>query len=170
MEMPAKQTPAASSEIVKLIRKLRWIGLEETEQLENKLEHQAAIDTVVSIQSETDSCRSLRSHIRTGPSLCLRLGPSDGRRAQSSPATTLAAEPVQTTGAGHFVRIISASSRVLVQINVCPARSINRPEDPGNAIHKRIEMILRHSGIVRAANYNRGSLYFFEPGAAIERS
>jgi hypothetical protein len=55
MEMPAKQTPAASSEIVKLIRKLRWVGLEEkAEQLENQLEHQAATDTVVSIQSETD--------------------------------------------------------------------------------------------------------------------
>ena len=96
------------------------------------------------------------------------VGPSDGRRAQSSPATTLAAEPVQTTGAGHFVRIISASSRVLVQINVCPARSINRPQAPG--MQFTVEMILRHSGIVRAANYNRGSLYFFEPGAAIERS
>ena len=34
MEMPAKQTPAASSEMVKLIRKLRWVGLEEkAEQL-----------------------------------------------------------------------------------------------------------------------------------------
>ena len=55
MEMPARQTPAASSEIVKLIRKLRWVGLEEkAEQLENELEHQAAIDTVVSTQSETD--------------------------------------------------------------------------------------------------------------------
>ena len=55
MEMPAKQTPAASSEIVKLIRKLRWVGLEEkTEQLENELDHQAATDTVVSTQSETD--------------------------------------------------------------------------------------------------------------------
>jgi hypothetical protein len=40
MEMPAKQTPAASREIVKLIRKLRWVGLEEkAEQLENELEH-----------------------------------------------------------------------------------------------------------------------------------
>ena len=55
MEMPAKQKLAASSEIVKLIRKLRWVGLEEkAEQLENELEHQAAIDTVVSTQSETD--------------------------------------------------------------------------------------------------------------------
>jgi hypothetical protein len=56
MEMPAKQTPAASSEIVKLIRKLRWVGLEEkAEQLENQLEHRAVTtDTVVSIQNETD--------------------------------------------------------------------------------------------------------------------
>ena len=56
MEMPAKQTPAASSEIVKLIRKLRWVGLEEkAKQLENQLEHQTATtDTVVSIQNETD--------------------------------------------------------------------------------------------------------------------
>jgi hypothetical protein len=29
MEAPAKQTPTASSEIVMLIRKLRWAGLEE---------------------------------------------------------------------------------------------------------------------------------------------
>jgi hypothetical protein len=29
METPAKQTPTASSEIVMLIRKLRWAGLEE---------------------------------------------------------------------------------------------------------------------------------------------
>ena len=55
MEMPAKQTPAASSDIVKLIRKIRWVGWEETaEQLENELEHRAATDTVVSTQSETD--------------------------------------------------------------------------------------------------------------------
>jgi hypothetical protein len=55
MELPAKQTTAASSEIVKLIRKLRWVGLEEkAEQLENKLERQAVTDTVVSIQNETD--------------------------------------------------------------------------------------------------------------------
>ena len=55
MEMPAKQTPAASSEIVKLIRKLRWVGLEEkAEQLEKELEQQPATDTVLAIQSETD--------------------------------------------------------------------------------------------------------------------
>jgi hypothetical protein len=56
MEMPAKKTPASFSEIVKLIRKLRWIGLDEkAEQLEKELErHDAATDTVVSIQSETD--------------------------------------------------------------------------------------------------------------------
>ena len=29
MEMPAKQAPTASNEIVKVIRKLRWVGLEE---------------------------------------------------------------------------------------------------------------------------------------------
>ena len=29
MEMPVKQTDTASSEMVKLIRKLRWVGLEE---------------------------------------------------------------------------------------------------------------------------------------------
>ena len=34
MEMPAIQTPTASGEMVKLIRKLRWVGLEEkAEQL-----------------------------------------------------------------------------------------------------------------------------------------
>jgi hypothetical protein len=55
MEMPAKQTPAASSEIIKLIRKLRWMGLEEkAEQLEKELEQHALTGTVVSIQSETD--------------------------------------------------------------------------------------------------------------------
>ena len=55
MEMPAKQAPTASSEIVKLIRKLRWVGLEEkAQQLENELERHAVTDTVVSIQSETD--------------------------------------------------------------------------------------------------------------------
>ena len=44
-----------SSETVKLIRKLRWLGLEEkAEQSEDELEQQAATDTVVSIQSETD--------------------------------------------------------------------------------------------------------------------
>ena len=39
METPAKQTPTASSEIVMLVRKLRWAGLEEkAEQLEKELE------------------------------------------------------------------------------------------------------------------------------------
>ena len=51
----AKQAPTASSEIVKLIRKLRWVGLEErAEQLEKELEEHAVADTVVSIQYETD--------------------------------------------------------------------------------------------------------------------
>ena len=55
MEMPAKQTPAASSEIIKLIRKLRWVGLEEkAEELEKELEQQPATDTVLATQSETD--------------------------------------------------------------------------------------------------------------------
>jgi hypothetical protein len=55
MEMPAKQAPTASSEIVMLIRKLRWVGLEEkAEQLEKELEQRAVTDTVVSIQNETD--------------------------------------------------------------------------------------------------------------------
>ena len=55
MEMPAKQAPTASREIVMLIRKLRWVGLEEkAEQLEKELEQRAVTDTVVSIQNETD--------------------------------------------------------------------------------------------------------------------
>ena len=55
MEMLAKQTSAASGEMVKLIRKLRWVGLEEkAEQLEKKLEQQPATDTALAIQSETD--------------------------------------------------------------------------------------------------------------------
>jgi hypothetical protein len=55
METPTKQTPTASSETVKLIRKLRWVGLEErAEQLEKELEEHAVADTVVSIQYETD--------------------------------------------------------------------------------------------------------------------
>ena len=55
METPVKQTPAASSEIVKLVRKLRWVGLEEkAEQLEQELEQQPATDTVLATQSETD--------------------------------------------------------------------------------------------------------------------
>jgi hypothetical protein len=55
MEMPVKQSPIVSSEIVKLIRKLRWVGLEEkAEQLEKELEEHAVTDTVISVQSETD--------------------------------------------------------------------------------------------------------------------
>jgi hypothetical protein len=55
MEMPAKETPAATSEMVKLIRKLRWVGLEEkAEQLEKELEQQPVSDTVLATQSETD--------------------------------------------------------------------------------------------------------------------
>jgi hypothetical protein len=55
MEMPAKRAPIVSSEIVKLIGKLRWVGLEEkAEQLEKELEEHAVTDTVVSVQSETD--------------------------------------------------------------------------------------------------------------------
>jgi len=55
METVAKQAPTSSSEIAKLIRKLRWVGLEEkAEQLEKELEQRAGTDTVVSIQNETD--------------------------------------------------------------------------------------------------------------------
>jgi hypothetical protein len=55
METFAKQAPTPSSQIVKLIRKLRWVGLEEkAEQLEKKLEQHVVTDTVVSIQNETD--------------------------------------------------------------------------------------------------------------------
>jgi hypothetical protein len=55
MEMLTKRSPTASSELVKLIRKLRWVGLEEkAEQLEKELERHAAADTVVSTQNETD--------------------------------------------------------------------------------------------------------------------
>jgi hypothetical protein len=55
METPAKREPTASDEIVKLIRKLRWVGLEDkAQQLEDELERHAVTDTVVSIQSETD--------------------------------------------------------------------------------------------------------------------
>ena len=50
METPAEQTPADSSEIIKLIRKLRWVGLEErAEQLEKELEQQSVTEIVVSI-------------------------------------------------------------------------------------------------------------------------
>jgi hypothetical protein len=55
METAAKQTTTASGDIVKLIRKLRWIGLEEkAEQLEKELLQHAVTDTVVSVQNETD--------------------------------------------------------------------------------------------------------------------
>jgi len=55
METPAKQAPTASSEIVMLIRKLRWVGLDEkAKQLENELEQRPVADRVISIQDETD--------------------------------------------------------------------------------------------------------------------
>jgi hypothetical protein len=55
METLAKQASIASSEIVMLIRKLRWAGLEEkAEQLEKELDRHTVTDTVVSIQNETD--------------------------------------------------------------------------------------------------------------------
>jgi hypothetical protein len=55
METPGKQAPTASSETVMLIRKLRWVGLEEkAEQPETELEQRAVTDTVVSTQNETD--------------------------------------------------------------------------------------------------------------------
>ena len=55
METVAKQAPTPPGEIVKLIRKLRWVGLEEkAEQLEKELEQHAVADTVVSIQNEID--------------------------------------------------------------------------------------------------------------------
>jgi hypothetical protein len=55
MKAPAKQAPAASSEIAMLIRKLRWAGLDEkAKQLENELEQRPVTDTVVSIKDETD--------------------------------------------------------------------------------------------------------------------
>lgn len=48
METPAEH--AGSSEIIKLIRKLRWVGLEErAEQLEKELEQQSVTEIVVSI-------------------------------------------------------------------------------------------------------------------------
>jgi hypothetical protein len=50
-----KQTPTASGEIILLIRKLRWAGLEEkAQQLEKELEQSAVTDRVVPIQTETD--------------------------------------------------------------------------------------------------------------------
>jgi hypothetical protein len=53
METPAKQAPTASSEIVKLIRKLRWVGLEEKAELEQH----AVIDTVARYKMRrTNTC------------------------------------------------------------------------------------------------------------------
>ena len=78
METVVKQTPTSSSEIVKLIRKLRWVGLEEkAERLEKELEQHAVIDTVVSIQNESSAparravtrepfCPTLPRHLRHG--------------------------------------------------------------------------------------------------------
>ena len=55
METPTKQALTASSDMVKLIRKLRWAGLEErAELLERELEQHAVNDTVVLMQNETD--------------------------------------------------------------------------------------------------------------------
>jgi len=43
------------NETVKLIRKLRWVGLEErAERLEKQLEEHAASETVIATQSDTD--------------------------------------------------------------------------------------------------------------------
>jgi hypothetical protein len=54
METTAKQTPTAG-EIVMLIRKLRWAGLEDkAEQLEKELEQSAVTDGIVPIQNDTD--------------------------------------------------------------------------------------------------------------------
>ena len=53
--MVMEKVPTASSEIVMLIRKLRWVGLEEkAEQLEKELEQRAVSDRVVPIQNDTD--------------------------------------------------------------------------------------------------------------------
>jgi hypothetical protein len=55
MKMAAKRPTTASGEIVKLIRKLHWMGLEEkAEQLEKELPQHAVTDTAVSVQNETD--------------------------------------------------------------------------------------------------------------------
>ena len=55
METPAKQAPTASSEIVMLIRKLRWVGLDEkAEQLEKELDQRAVTERVIPIQNDTD--------------------------------------------------------------------------------------------------------------------
>jgi hypothetical protein len=56
MEEKGSWPTDASGEIVKLIHKLRWAGLEEkAERLEKELEQQRSVtDIVVSIQGETD--------------------------------------------------------------------------------------------------------------------
>jgi hypothetical protein len=55
METPAKQAPTACSDLVMLIGKLRWVGLEEkAEQLEKELEQCAVTDRVVPRQNDTD--------------------------------------------------------------------------------------------------------------------
>ena len=64
METPRKRQPSdtsarqrASNELVKLIRKLRWLGMEEEAQdLEDGLRrrHAAAADSVLATAAETD--------------------------------------------------------------------------------------------------------------------
>jgi hypothetical protein len=64
METPRKGPPSdssarrrASNELVKLIRKLRWLGMEEEAQdLEDELRrrHAAAADSVLATAAETD--------------------------------------------------------------------------------------------------------------------
>src|SRR5262249_25545554 len=64
MEMPAKQRTPESSEIVKLIRKSRWAGLEEkAEHLEKELEQRTVTDTVVSIQNGAAFATSQGAHV-----------------------------------------------------------------------------------------------------------
>jgi hypothetical protein len=53
----AVDTPPASSELIKLVRKLRWIGLEEeARHVEEQLAHRrpSSTDTVLSTPSDTD--------------------------------------------------------------------------------------------------------------------
>ena len=65
METVAKQAPTSSSEIVKLIRKLRWVGLvEKAEQLEKELEQHAVTDTVVSIQMRRININEVQGRLR----------------------------------------------------------------------------------------------------------
>ena len=64
METVANQTPKSSSEKVKLIRKLRWVGLKEkAEQLEKELEQHAVADTVVSIQNEQTNTNEVQDRL-----------------------------------------------------------------------------------------------------------